>query len=133
MVLNARVVLFMVFFILMLAVIFVWAESIAQSAPPAASPPGAPAADPLMQQAQKNLFTMHELMHKIQSTQDADKRRELVQEHMQIMQEQLRMMQGMIQGICGMGPIGKDEDDEGPKLQSVRHAISKPMKSQPGC
>jgi len=61
-----------------------------------------------MQQAQKNLFSLHELMHEIEDTPDPDKRRELTQEHMRIMQEQVQVMQGMIQGICGMGPVGQD-------------------------
>jgi len=113
MALNARLILIVGFLVAMLIAFFVWAES---TLPPA-SPPATlssdsvtqQAQDPIMQQAQKNLFSLHELMHKIQETQDPDKRRELTQEHMRTMQEQMRVMQGMIQGICGMGPVGQDD------------------------
>ena len=118
MALNVRLILITGFLITMLIAFFVWAES---TLPPASSPAtlfpatlssdsvAQLAQDPIMQQAQKNLFSLHELMHQIQETQDADKRRELTQEHMRIMQEQMRAMQGMIQGICGMGPVGQDD------------------------
>jgi hypothetical protein len=114
---NARLILVTGFFVTMLIAFFVWAESTLQPGSSPATLSSEPimytqlGQDPIMQQAQKNLFSLHELMHQIADTQDPDKRRELTQEHMRIMQEQMRVMQGMIQGICGMGPVGQDDPE----------------------
>ncbi|HLQ25686.1 MAG TPA: hypothetical protein VK138_07330 [Acidiferrobacterales bacterium] len=119
MVLNARLILFAGFFVAALIAFFVWAES---TLPPGSSPMTLPT-DPMMQQAQQNLISMHELMHKIQETQDPAKLRELTQEHMRIMQEQMRMMQEMVQGICGMGPVGQDKGELTRRVSSSMQQI----------
>jgi hypothetical protein len=107
MALNARFVLYVVSLVLILVTLFLWTQSTLSSDAPQITV----SSDPIMQQAQRNLIDMHELMHKMQQTQEPDKRRELMHEHMRILEEQLRMMQGMIQGICGMAPVGEDEDE----------------------
>ena len=117
MALNARFVLYVVSLVLILVTLFLWAQSTLSSDAPQIGV----SSDPIMQQAQRNLIDMHELMHKLQQTQEPDKRRELMHEHMRILEEQLRMMQGMIQGICGMAPVGKDEDEV-----TIRGVVNRP-------
>src|SRR5229473_337571 len=119
MVFNARLILFTGVFVAMLIAFFVWAES---TLPRESSPMTLPS-HPVMEQAQQNLISMHELMHKIQETQDPAKRRELTQEHMRIMQEQLRMMREMVLGICGMGPVGQDEGELTRRVSSSMRQI----------
>ena len=128
MALNARFVLYVVSLVMILVTFFLWAQSTLSSD----ASQIVVSSDPIMQQVQRNLIDMHELMHKMQQTQEPDKRRELMHEHMRILEEQLRMMQGMIQGICGMAPVGKDEDEVTTRDVINRPAIGSSYKTSAG-
>lgn len=68
--------------------------------------------DKQMGQMQQHMLRMHEQMHKIMQTKDAQERDRLMQEHRQMMREHMKTMHGdkgmMDHGQMGHGKMGDD-------------------------